>query len=155
MLLLLRDRVTSRISGFGRGSSLSLAGSSSRRRKTSNPNQAWRGMGSARLYLPMIPAPPEMTTISQPIPDLSSPGSTRTTPFAAHHNGGEKYATGVTTSKSRVKNNITIGTWNVRALRMAGKLEELTYHEQVPLEHHRSLRSTMENVWRDIHSGGS
>ena len=83
---------------------------------------------------------------SQPMPDRSLPGSTRTAPFAAHHNGGEKYATGVTASKTRVKNNITINTWNVRALRMAGKLEELTYDELVPLEHHRCLRGTMENV---------
>ena len=51
-----------------------------------------------------------MTTISQPIPDRSSPGSKRTAPFVAHQDGGEKYATGVTTSKIRARNNITIGT---------------------------------------------
>ena len=39
-------------------------------------------------------------------PDRSSPGSTRTAPSAAHHDGGEKYATGVTTSK--VRNNIIV-----------------------------------------------
>ena len=69
----------------------------------------------------------EMTTISQSIPDRSSPGSEETAPSVAQLDGDEKYATGVTTSKIRVRNNITIGTWNVRTLRMAGKFEELTY----------------------------
>ena len=43
------------------------------------------------------------------------------------NNGGEKYATGVTTSKIRARDNIIIGTWNVTNLQMAGKLEELSY----------------------------
>ena len=69
--------------------------------------------------------PHEMTTISQPIPDRSLPGSKRTAPSIPHQDGGEKYATGVTTSKIHVRSNITVGTWNVRTLRMAGKLEEI------------------------------
>ena len=68
-----------------------------------------------------------MITISQPIPDRSSPGSKRTAPSLAHQDGGEKFATGVTTSKIRARNNITIGFWNEKTLRMAGKLEELSY----------------------------
>ena len=68
-----------------------------------------------------------MTSISHPIPHRSSPGSKGTAPSVPHQDGGEKYATGVTTSKIHVRNNITIGTWNVRTLRMAGKLEELSY----------------------------
>ena len=68
-----------------------------------------------------------MITISQPIPDRSSPGSKRTAPSVAHQDGGEKFATGVTTSKIRARNNITIGFWNEKTLRMAGKLEELSY----------------------------
>ena len=43
------------------------------------------------------------------------------------NNGGEKCATGVTTSKIRARDNIIIGTWNVTNLQMAGKLEELSY----------------------------
>ena len=42
----------------------------------------------------------------------------------------DKYATGVFTStgiKMRPRNNITVGTWNVRTLRTAGKLEELSH----------------------------
>ena len=54
-------------------------------------------------------------------------GSTRTAPSVAHQDSGEKYVTGVTTRKIRVRNNITIGTWKVRTSRMAGKLEELSY----------------------------
>ena len=39
------------------------------------------------------------------------------------NNGGEKYATGVTTSKILARGNIIIGKWNVTNLQMAGKLE--------------------------------
>ncbi|XP_005091763.2 craniofacial development protein 2-like [Aplysia californica] len=60
------------------------------------------------------------------IPERSSPGSPRTAPSAVvHQNGGEKCATDA--QKIRARNNISIGTWNVRTLRTAGKLEELTY----------------------------
>ena len=69
----------------------------------------------------------EITTISQSIPDRSSPGSKGTAPSVAQQDGGEKYATGVTTSKIRVRNNMTIDTWKARTLGMAGKLEELSY----------------------------
>ena len=48
-----------------------------------------------------------MTTISQSIPDRSSPGSKGTAPSVVQQDGDEKYATGVTTSKIRVRNNIT------------------------------------------------
>ena len=41
---------------------------------------------------------------------------------------GDKYATGVPTIKKiRGKENIAVGTWNVRTLRPAGKLEKLTH----------------------------
>ena len=90
----------------------------------------------------------EMTTISQSIPDRSSPGSKGTAPSVAQQDGDEKYATGVTTSKIRVRNNITIGAWNVRTLRMAGKLEELSF-EQVPLEHF-SIFGLCEVRWKNF-----
>ncbi|XP_005096724.1 craniofacial development protein 2-like [Aplysia californica] len=67
-----------------------------------------------------------MTNSSDTIPDRLSPGSPRTAPSAVvHQNGGEKYTTDA--QKIRARNNISIGTWNVRTLRTAGKLEELTY----------------------------
>ena len=67
-----------------------------------------------------------MTTTTQSILARSSPG-TRTAPsVAGHQDGGEKYATDGPKSL-RARNNITIGTWNVRSLRAAGKVEELTH----------------------------
>ena len=54
------------------------------------------------------------------------PGSTRTAPSAVHQDGGVKYPAGAS-SKIRGRDNITIGTWNTRTLRAAGKLQELTH----------------------------
>ena len=66
-----------------------------------------------------------MTATTQSIPARSSPG-TRTAPSVADlQDGGEKYATDGPISL-RARNNITIDTWNVRSLRAAGKVEELT-----------------------------
>ena len=68
----------------------------------------------------------KMTTTTQSIPARSSP-RTRTAPsVAGHQDGGEKYATDGPKSL-RARNNITVGTWNVRSLRAAGKVEELTH----------------------------
>ena len=66
-----------------------------------------------------------MTTRNHTIPDRSPPGSTRTAPSAVHLDGRVKYATGAS-SKIKGRDNITIGTWNTRTLRAAGKLQELT-----------------------------
>ena len=68
----------------------------------------------------------KMTTTTQSIPTLSSPGSRTTPSVAGHQDGGEKYATDGPKSL-RARNNITIGTWNVRSPRAAGKVEELTH----------------------------
>ena len=67
----------------------------------------------------------KMTTTTQSIPAWSSPG-TRTSPsVAGHQDWGEKYATdGPKALRTR---NITTGTWNVRSLKTAGKVEELTH----------------------------
>ena len=78
-------------------------------------------MGSARLYFAHA-----MTTHNHTIPDRSLPGSTRTSPSAVHQDGGVKYATSAS-SMIRGRDNITIGTWNTRTLRAAGKLQELTH----------------------------
>ena len=74
-----------------------------------------------------------MKTSNHTIPDRSPPRSTRTAPSAVHQDGGVKYATGAS-SKIRGRDNITIGTWNTRALRAAGKFQELT-HE---MDRHKS-----------------
>ena len=67
-----------------------------------------------------------MTTHNHIILDRSLPGSTRTVPSAVHQDGGVKCATGAS-SKSRGRDNITIGTWNKGTLRAAGKLQELAH----------------------------
>ena len=67
-----------------------------------------------------------MTTHNHTIPDRSLPGSTRTAPSAVHQDGGVKRATGASL-KIQGRDNITIGTWNTRTLRAAGKLQELTH----------------------------
>ena len=48
------------------------------------------------------------------------------TPSAVHQDGGVKHATGASL-KIRGRNTMTIGTWNTRSLRAAGKLQELTH----------------------------
>ena len=53
------------------------------------------------------------------------PLSTKTVPSAIHQDRGVKYAAGAS-SKIPGRDNITIGTWNTRTLRAAGKLQELT-----------------------------
>ncbi|MEW8546459.1 MAG: hypothetical protein AB2693_23320 [Candidatus Thiodiazotropha sp.] len=51
-----------------------------------------------------------------------------TAPTVGHWDVGEKYATGVPNIKKiRGRENISIRTWNVRTLRPAGKLKELTH----------------------------
>ena len=51
-----------------------------------------------------------------------------TVPIVRHRDEDEKYATGVSKIKKiRGRVNISDGTWNVRILRPAGKLEQLTH----------------------------
>ena len=68
-----------------------------------------------------------MSTTTQSIPDRSSPGSPRAAPTAGYQGGGDKFATDTTKNSLRSRNNITIGTWNVRSLNKTGSLEQLTY----------------------------
>ena len=91
-------------------------------------HHVWSGMERDGLRHATLPKTHhmKMTTTSQSIPARSSPG-TRTTPSVAdHQDGGEKYAA-VRPTSLRARNNITIGTWNVRSLKAAGKVEELTH----------------------------
>ena len=69
-----------------------------------------------------------MKTRNHAIPDRSPPGSTRTAPSAVglHQDEDVKYATGAS-SKICGRNDISIGTWNIRTRRVAGKLQEVTY----------------------------
>ena len=81
----------------------------------------------------------KMTTTTQSIPARSSPG-TRTAPsVAGHQDGGEKYTTDGPKSLC-ARNNITIGTWNVRSLRAVGEVEELIHEiKSGMIEHHWTL----------------
>ena len=67
-----------------------------------------------------------MTTNQQTILDWSLPWSTRSLPCTIHQDRGVRHATGAL-SKICGRGNITIGTWNMRTLRTAGKLQELTH----------------------------
>jgi len=88
-----------------------------------------------------------MTTKYKHIPDRSSPGLTRTAHSAAHQGGGDKSATDVQSNKIRARNNITIGTWNVRTLRAIGKLEELTHEMN---RYHWNILGLCEVRWKSI-----
>ena len=91
-------------------------------------HQLWSGMERDGLCQATLPKTHymKMTTTTQSILAWSSP-STRTAPsVAGHQDGDEKYVTDGPTSL-RARNNIAIGTWNVRSLRAAGKAEELDH----------------------------
>ena len=69
-----------------------------------------------------------MNTNNTSIPDRSQPGIKMTAPTVRHRDVGDKYATGVPKIKQiRGRENISVGTWNVRTLRPAGKLEQMTH----------------------------
>ena len=85
-------------------------------------------------------------TNNQLIPDRSPPGSDRTALSAVHQDGGVKYATGAS-SKIHGRDNITIGAWNTRILRAAGKLQELT-HEMDGYKW--SILGLCEMRWKNI-----
>ena len=89
----------------------------------------------------------KMTTTPQLILDRSSPRIIRTAPSAAHQGGGEKYATDAPNNKIRARNNIMTGTWNVRTLRTAGKLEELTHEMN---RYHWNILGLCEVRWKNI-----
>ena len=79
-------------------------------------------MGSTRLYFAQ----------DSPCDDNTQPYHTGSVAFRVNkdhafcQDGGVKYATGAS-SKIRGRDIITIGTWNTRTLRAAGKLQELTH----------------------------
>ena len=93
--------------------------------------KGWRGMGATRLSMHKTHCM-KMNTTPRSIPVQSSPGSTRTVPSVAHQGGGDRYATGATststtTKKIRGRDYISIATWNVRTLALAGRLQEVTH----------------------------
>ena len=84
------------------------------------------------------------------IPDRSQPGIKMTAPTVRHRDVGDKYATGVPKIKKiRRRKNISVGTWNVRTLRPAGKREH-SCNEQVSLAHSVTQRDALEKLWLDV-----
>ena len=82
------------------------------------------------------------------IPDRSQPGITMTAPTVRHRDVGDKYATGVPKIKKiRGRENIAIGTWNVRTLRPAGKLEQLTHAMS---RYHWNIVGLCEMRWKNF-----
>ena len=93
---------------------------------------AWKGRGSAKREMPKIHHN-DMTTRMNTIPDRPLTGLPRSAPSTTR-DGGKKYATGTRQenlpNKIRARNNITIGTWNVRTLHAVGKIEELEHERK-------------------------
>ena len=83
-------------------------------------------MGSAMRHPPQI-RHMMMTTITQPIPDRPSPGLQMAALSAVDQGRGGKCATDIPNNKISARSNISMGKWNVRTLREAGKLDELTH----------------------------
>ena len=80
-------------------------------------------MGSIRLYLARD-SPNDQN--KQPhYTGLVTARVNETAVYAAHQDGGVKYATDAS-STIRGRDNITKGTWNTRTQRAVGKLQELT-----------------------------
>ncbi|XP_053376798.1 craniofacial development protein 2-like [Mercenaria mercenaria] len=67
-----------------------------------------------------------LKTRSQSIPYRSTSDSTRAAPSATYQGGGIKCAT-VTANKINARDDIVIGTWNVRTLKQPGRVEELAH----------------------------
>ena len=91
-----------------------------------------------------------MITTTHSIPDRSSPGSPRTALSVDRQDEGDKWNTGGQIgpfNRLCTRDNITIGTWNVRTLAADGKLEELA-HE---MEHYRwNILGISELRWKGL-----
>ena len=90
----------------------------------------------------------KMNTKNTLIPDRSQPGITMTAPTVRHPDVGDEYATGVPKIKKiRGRENIAVGTWNVRTLRPAGKLEQLTHAIS---RYHWNIVGLCEMRWKNF-----
>ena len=89
-----------------------------------------------------------MNTNDTLITDRSQPGITMTAPTVRHRDVGDKYATGVSTIKQiRGREIIAVGTWNVRTLRQARKLEQLTHAMS---RYHCNIVGLCEMRWKNF-----
>ena len=82
------------------------------------------------------------------IPDRTHPGIRMSAPSVIHRDVGGKYATGVPKIKTnRDRENIAVGTPNVRTLGPAGKLEQLT---QAMGRYHWNIVGLCEMRWKNF-----
>ena len=88
----------------------------------------------------------KMKTKNTLIPDRSQPGITMTAPSVRHRDVGDKYAAGVP-KKIRGRENIAVGTLNVRTLGPAGKLEQLTHAMS---RYHWNIVGLCEMRWKNF-----
>ena len=89
-----------------------------------------------------------MNTNNTLTPDRSQPGIKMAAPTIRHRDVGDKYATGVPKIKKiRGRENISVGTWNVRTLRPAGKLEQLTHAMS---RYHWNIVGLFEMRWKNF-----
>ena len=89
-----------------------------------------------------------MNTKDTLITDRSQAGITMTAPTVRHRGVGDKYATGVPKIKKiRGRENIAVGTWNVRTPRQARKLEQLTHATS---RYHCNIVGLCEMRWKNF-----
>ena len=111
-------------------------------------HRLWSGMVRDGLRHATLPKTHRLTmaTTTQSIPARSSSG-TRTMPsVAGHRDGGKKYATHGPKSL-RARNNITLGTWNVRLLTAVGKVEE---PKHVMKRYQWNILGLCEVLWKNF-----
>ena len=85
-------------------------------------------MGSVRLN--SAQESPRMNSFNYTlISDRTHPGLTMTAPTVRHRDVGDEYATDVRTIKNTGRENISVGTFDVRSLRPTEKLEGLAHVE--------------------------
>ena len=89
-----------------------------------------------------------MNTINTLRPDRSQPGITMTAPTIRHREVGDKYATGESKIKKiRGREYSSVGAWNVRTLRSAEKLEQLTHAMS---RYHVNIVGLCEMRWKNF-----
>ena len=82
------------------------------------------------------------------IQDRSQPGIIMTAPTVRHWDVGDKYTTCVPEIKKiRGRENIAVGTWNVRTLMPAGKHEQLTHAMS---RYHWNIVGLCEMCWKNF-----
>ena len=114
------------------------------------PN-VWPGEGWALPSCTLLLSYHEMTSNNQIIPDGLPPRSTKTTPSAVHHDRGVKYATGARSRiLERVRDSITISTWNTRTLCDCKSCSEMagtnTRYGQVQMYHPWTVWNEVEEL---------